>query len=73
MGETKTKTEKSAQGGVTLEAWDAEAAQAAGFYGRVPDPTPNANYTASRNDAPTPETDAGWKKQAEARIAELAG
>ena len=32
---------------MTLEAWDDEAAQAAGFYGRVIDPTPNANYTAS--------------------------
>jgi hypothetical protein len=29
----------------------------AGSYGRVTDPTPNANYTASMNDAPTPDTD----------------
>ena len=44
----------------------------AGFYGRVTDPTPNANYTASMNDAPTPDTDPGWRKQAEARMDELA-
>jgi hypothetical protein len=67
---TKAKTTK-AERAVTLEAWDDDAVQAAGFFGRVPDPTPNANYTASMNDAPTPETDAGWKKQAEARMAEL--
>ena len=73
MPESKSKTTKPADTAVTLEALDHEAAQAAGFFGRVPDPTPNANYTATHNDAPTPETDPGWAKQAQARIDELAG
>jgi len=33
----------------------------------MPDPTPDVNYTAAQTAAPTPETDVGWARQAQAR------
>jgi hypothetical protein len=74
MAESKSKTTSEKQATPTLEVdpLDHEAVQQAGFCGRVPDPTPNAHYTVAGNDLPTPETDAGWAKQAQARRAELA-
>jgi hypothetical protein len=63
---------KQSESAVTLEAWTHEAAQQAGFLGVVPDPTPNAHYTLAGLELPTPETDEGWAKQAQARRAELA-
>ena len=64
----KTKADK----GPMLEALDHKATQAAGFYGRVPDPTPNVNYTFAGNFLPTPETDEHLADRARARLRELA-
>lgn len=46
-----------------------EAAQAQGFHGFVPDPTPNENYTVTgvTSNAPTPETDKKLRTQARSR------
>lgn len=48
------------------ESW-AEATEK-GYFGEVPDPTPNENYAASNstatNDLPTPETDQGLRAEA---------
>ena len=55
-----------------LEALDHQATQQAGFYGRVPDPTPNVNYSFAGNFLPTPETDEHLAEQARARQRELA-
>ena len=52
-GKGKASSAKQARSAVTLEALDHESAQQAGFFGRVPDPTPNANYSAAGNDLPT--------------------
>jgi len=58
----------------TLEAFTAEEAADAGFFGIKADPTPDHAYTLAGVAAgePTPETDAGAKQAAEARKAELA-
>lgn len=45
-------------------------AQAQGFHGFVPDPTPNYNYTfegQANEPAPTPETDRGLRREAAKR------
>ncbi len=49
-----------------------DAANERGYFGYVPDPTPNENYSLETPpDAPTPETDAGL--EAEARKASGVG
>jgi hypothetical protein len=43
----ESKSARAKRFATPLEALDHDAARAAGFIGRVPDPTPNASYTAA--------------------------
>jgi hypothetical protein len=54
---------------MTQEAWTPEEVEAAGFCGRVPDPTPNENYSVK--GGPTPETDEGAAAAARERREQL--
>lgn len=69
--QTPKKSDASLGSEQVQEMVDAE--QEKGYRGIVPDPTPNANYSAAnstvQNDLPTPETDDDLYK--EARLASL--
>ena len=66
MPSARAISDSAVTGGV-----DHEAAQAAGFYGRCRT-RPRTPTNGSQHRCPDPETDAGWTKQAEARMAKLA-
>jgi hypothetical protein len=57
---TNAKTSKDDAGQAEVQA-AADQAQEQGYYGTVPDKTPNENYTlqGQANGASTPETDRG--------------
>ncbi len=58
MAEQKKSSLTDDAGQAEVQARSDEAAEK-GYYGTVPDPTPNENYSLrTPQDAPTPETDA---------------
>lgn len=67
MATEKTRTSTSADDAGQAEVQKTfDEANEKGYFGEVPDPTPNENYTLAGVNAgkPTPETDDKLRKQA---------
>ena len=77
MAERKQQQEQQANkddGGAAQVQATVDEAEDKGYFGEVPDPTPNENYTLQGvgKGLPTPETDEGARQAAEQRARELA-